>query len=668
MADEWADFRLPSGGGKADEWAEFRVKPEAPREPSFIEKTPLVANFPESYGKARSDATSTMSRGVEQLSNVASGAGKDVLATLGLGPRRTEAEVSAGDKTLPFFGARPELGGITASEGVRGLGNLIAGGVGYVTSPIMGAIDAGLGKPVEEKTGIPREYTNFAGSLAVPGMGMVNAGKAAPAVSSRIATSPKQEALQAAQRLTESGKPVTLSRATAADSFLGKQAGVRIGDVPFIGDEIGASARGTIEQLGDAKQALAAGQNAESAGATASQSIRDWVTVKSKELVTKAYDAVDRAINPNVTTELENTRGVIAEILARRQNAGQAGDSKAVQEVLGAVQRPGGVNYAGIKDLRTSFRDMTPDTMVAKGIDEAEAKQIYGALTKDLKASVDNAGGEKGRALWERANKVAELTAKRRENLANLVGESGDAKPAQVFSRLQAAASSGSRQDTILLAQAKRVMGEDWKDVAQGVVEGMGKGSNGEFSPQIFINNYRGKAGLSQSGRDLLFGDSGNLRQSLDDIATISQKFNQLQRLANTSKTGMSVAGSGLILGAQKAWTALLAGSWVEPLTFITSVVGGTVAAKILANPATASSAAKYTRAYAAVARNQSPTSVSALARASRNFGATIESNMKVPNPANDLMNVLGGARRSAAQEPQNEAYPQQRINQVFDD
>lgn len=621
--------------------------PFAKREPSFIEKTPLVANFPESYGKRRNEATSAMSRGVEQIGRALSGQGED--------------------KTLPFFGDRPELGGITASEGVRGVGNLLVGAGGYVASPIMGAINAGIGKPVREQTGIPEEYTDFAASLAVPGMGLVNAGKAAPA-SSRVVTTPKQQVLEAAGGLTERGMPVDVSRAAAADSFLGKQAGQRLGDVPFVGDKIGESARGTIGQLGDAKQALAAGQTAEGAGQTASQGIRNWVTVKSKKLVTKAYDAVDRAINPNVTTELENTRGVIAEILARRQNSGQAGDSKAVQEVLGAVQRPGGVNYAGIKDLRTSFRDMTPDAMVAKGIEEAEATQIYGALTKDLKASVDNAGGPRGRALWERANKVAELTARRRENLANLVGESGDAKPAQVFSRLQAAASSGSRQDTILLAQAKRVMGEDWKDVAQGVVEGMGKGSNGEFSPQIFINNYRGKAGLSQSGRDLLFGDSGNLRQSLDDIATVSQKFNQLQRLANPSGSGRSLMGGGMMMEAPRAGMALLSGAWVEPLTFLSSVVGGHVLARVLANPATASSAAKYTRAYAAVARNQSPTSVSALARASRNFGATIESNMKVPNPANDLMNVLGGARRSAAQEPQNEAYPQQRINQVFED
>lgn len=648
MADDpWAQFDPPSQKASADPWAQF--DPPTPREKTFVEKTPLVANFPESYGKARSDATSAMSRGVEQVGRALSGQGED--------------------KTLPFFGDRPELGGITASEGVRGLGNLIAGGVGYVTSPIMGAIDAGLGKPVQEQTGgaVPRELTNFAASLAVPGMGLTNVGKAAPA-SSRVVTTPKQQVLEAAGGLTERGMPVDVSRAAAADSFLGKQAGQRLGDVPFVGDKIGESAKGTIEQLGSAKQTLAAGQTAESAGQSASQGIVGWITGESKALVKKAYDAVDSAIDPSVTSPLENTRGVIADIAARRQNAAIPGDSKAVNTVMDAVQRPGGLNYAGVKDMRTFFRDMTPQEMVANGVAPAEAKQIYGALTKDLKATVDAAGGPRGRALWERANRVAELTAQRRESLATLVGEAGDAPAARVIDKLAAAARSGSRQDSVLLAQAKRVMGEDWKDVAQGVVEGMGKGSNGEFSPQIFINNYRGRNGFSQSGRDLLFGDSGNLRQSLDDIATVSQKFNQLQRLANPSGSGRTLMGGGLMMEAPRAGMALLSGAWVEPLTFLSSVVGGHVLARVLANPATASSAAKYTRAYAAVARNQSPTSVSALARASRNFGATIESNMKVPNPANDLMNVIGGPRRSAAQEPQNEAYPQQRINQAFED
>jgi hypothetical protein len=53
-------------------------------------------------------------------------------------------------------------------EVAKGLGNVALGGMGYVGAPISAPIHTIVGKPVEEVTGIPSEYTDFATSLALP--------------------------------------------------------------------------------------------------------------------------------------------------------------------------------------------------------------------------------------------------------------------------------------------------------------------------------------------------------------------------------------------------------------------------------------------------------------------------------------------------------------------
>lgn len=55
-----------------------------------------------------------------------------------------------------------------AANLVTGAGELAAGGLGYIASPINAALRTVVGKPVEDITGVPKEYTEFGASLALP--------------------------------------------------------------------------------------------------------------------------------------------------------------------------------------------------------------------------------------------------------------------------------------------------------------------------------------------------------------------------------------------------------------------------------------------------------------------------------------------------------------------
>jgi type II secretory pathway component PulJ len=53
---------------------------------------------------------------------------------------------------------------------------------------------------------------------------------------------------------------------------------------------------------------------------------------------------------------------------------------------------------------------------------KAELKRVYGALSKDLRQSAQDAGGARGLQLFERANQLNSSVAGRREKLAEIVG------------------------------------------------------------------------------------------------------------------------------------------------------------------------------------------------------------------------------------------------------
>lgn len=79
-------------------------------------------------------------------------------------------------------------GSLTTSSGsglsdiVSGAANIAAGGLGLAGSPISAAYRSIVGQPIEDVTGIPREYTEMAAQLATPGIGFARMPKAPGAV------------------------------------------------------------------------------------------------------------------------------------------------------------------------------------------------------------------------------------------------------------------------------------------------------------------------------------------------------------------------------------------------------------------------------------------------------------------------------------------------------
>lgn len=123
-----------------DPWAPVDQKPVSPPAPATGEGQSggLVANalkpftdYPSTYARKNLEAREQMGRGVEQIK---------------------------------------EGGGI--GQYAKGAANVGLGAVGYIASPIEAGIESIAGAPIERITGLPKEYTDFAIGLALPGIGL----------------------------------------------------------------------------------------------------------------------------------------------------------------------------------------------------------------------------------------------------------------------------------------------------------------------------------------------------------------------------------------------------------------------------------------------------------------------------------------------------------------
>lgn len=463
------------------------------------------------------------------------------------------------------------------------------------------------------------------------------AGGALGGVVGRFARPPVQtgptsnEVIDAAERLS-----VDVPRAVATDSRLVQRAGESVKAVPGAEASIGNATTRLQEQITEEANRVA-GQlgtgSADVAGEGARSAISGWITGKSAAAVKRAYDMVDNAItNPNVTTPLAATQRQVADILAERQASRISDPGKAVSFVADAVQDAKGLTYEGVKGLRTRIGEMLKNPSVLPAdVSKAELKRIYGSLTDDLRAAVENAGGPVAVKTWEAANDLASQVAKRRQDLAKIIGKSGDAPAEQVFNKLAAMASSGSRADIGLLTKARKAMPPaDWQEVASGIVANLGRDAQKNWTPDRFVTAW-GK--LSDNGKQLLFDPA--TRRALDDISTISTRIKDIgNRFGNPS-------GSGNRVG----WLAAGGGLLADPLTTIGTVVGGNVLARMLAKPATASSMAKWARAYEATIKAPSAGAVATLQSATRNLSATAGEKI----PFDGVLRLMQGAASGRA-------------------
>lgn len=229
------------------------------------------------------------------------------------------------------------------------------------------------------------------------------------------------------------------------------------------------------------------------------------------------------------------------------------------------------------------------------------------------------------------------------ENLMKKVIGSGQGRTDNaIFDAISGYATSKSRGDLKTLSRLLDVIPQEEKgNLAGAIIRRMGASNTpGGFSPDIWLSNWNGKNGMTAGAKALLFGNAGTLRQSLDDMAKVSERFKQWNKFSNPSGTGHHIATAALGAEAVRAAASLAMGNIAEPLLLIAGMTGGRIASEIMAKPATAASMAKWAKAYELAIRKPGAATATFLIDASRAFSNTIQKNFDKKVDPNELLPV----------------------------
>jgi len=394
------------------------------------------------------------------------------------------------------------------------------------------------------------------------------------------------ETVAAAERLD-----VGIPRYMAGETGVAPRLAQGVKAIPWAGEPVSQSAKALRGELEEAATKIAPTVAPEAAGTSARQGISEYIKKGSQEPVGEAYRGVEPLLDvPSARVTLSNTAAEVAKINAERANANLP-KSGAVSILEKALADEEGMDYAGIKKLRTFFGERTPQELIAEGIAPQEAKQLYGPLTRDLESSIHAAGGDEALEAWRQANTLARLSALQRRALSKVVGPKGDVPPEAVFSKLSAMAGSTSRADIARLQLAKNAMGpEAWQDFSAATIRRLGRDTQGQFSPDRFVTAY---SQLAPAARAAMFDVKQT--QALNDLLTVSNLVkDKISKFENYSKTGHTLGAAGLLY---EVGQAVFHGGIYEPISLIGTMVGGRQIANYLARPVVARAAAQYGRA-----------------------------------------------------------------------
>jgi hypothetical protein len=113
--------------------------------------------------------------------------------------------------------------GVSLSN-LKGIAQMGLGAAGYLGSPINAAIHTIIGQPIEDATGLPSKYTDFAAGLALPFVKRLPGMSAPPAAAARVPAATAAAGVDVAKPVDLARRPQLADDAAPAGAKLGSQA------------------------------------------------------------------------------------------------------------------------------------------------------------------------------------------------------------------------------------------------------------------------------------------------------------------------------------------------------------------------------------------------------------------------------------------------------------
>lgn len=432
------------------------------------------------------------------------------------------------------------------------------------------------------------------------------------------AATPRGQAVEAAERLRQNVGPQSLPEFVASSDDLGMGTVTGgLNSMPF-GTPIRHVAQDTMRDLGNNVAAIAdqygnagtgatvnasdAAAAADAAGQNAAGALRNWIGPVSRAAMKQDYDAAYAGIPPGAMTDLSNTRLALQQAMNRAHEAASPVGDDVFRLIGDAVTRPQGMTLDGLKQLKSEIQSLQNNKLLPEATKLKDyLKPISQALDDDLRNAFHTHGGPASLNLYDQASVNASQILRDRQTLSKIIGNErasspNAASPQQVFDRIinMAGDKNGANIQNLMLVRDRVLKSGTpgaWNDVASAVIRRMGEGPSAnpgapgvlpEFSPDRWLTQWNK---LSDAGKDALFGaKGGGLRQSLEDISTVSERFRNLRQFQNPSGSAHGFA-----------WFELALLGWeMGPLKPLGQVAGTYALSKLLSRPATAKAVSRW--------------------------------------------------------------------------
>ncbi len=469
------------------------------------------------------------------------------------------------------------------------------------------------------------------GGLAGGALGAVMPAMAGAGPARAPAGNINQAAVEAAQRAG-----IDLPAIAASDSKAVQQLGRYMEDMPFVGTPLQAARETTTQQMQQKLANIAMGMG-KSDPVMAGEGVQGAITRYAKTdlpaQLSDAYGAIP-AMKSGLTSPLYETQTQMANIMADRVAAG-LGKSAAVDAVSGGAMRRGGLTPKSIQKLRTSLGEKIDTANLNPNISAGEAKSLYGALTKDYHAAIQNTGGKESMDALRRADALTKTGKMRVDALEGLAR--GNVAPEAVTQRVANMALEGGRGNIKRLLDVRRVTSDaEWGNVGSSVLHQLGHSPRtGEFSPAYLVSNWDKMSG---AGKRALFGKDAAHLQSISDVVEVARRMQALEKNANKSRSGIVASVSGTTAGLMTA-----------PISTLATVLGGRAVSSILAKPVTAQALASYSKAYQKFVANPTAITLGGVTRRAGLMSEVFARELGIP--ANDVGRATIGHLRAAAEE-----------------
>lgn len=292
------------------------------------------------------------------------------------------------------------------------------------------------------------------------------------------------------------------------------------------------------------------------AGKAATQGVQDFAS-NFQDKASVLYNKLDQFIPSDTMIPVTNTERKLAEIITPAAGAPNVSKTlanpklAALADALGKDASNGAVSYSVMKDLRSSIGSRLGSPSLVDDIPRGQLKQVYGALTDDMRIAAQGQGPLALKA-FDRASTYYKAGMDRIDSMLTPMVQ--NKIPEQVFASIETA---GNQGPTRLRALRQSVSPEQWRTVAGAVADRLGRSAPGQqgvdvgnFSFQKFLTNWQK---LDSGAKDVLFSGQNmqGIRGDMDALARSSERIRDSSKaFANPSGSGGAVAGTTMGLAA----------------------------------------------------------------------------------------------------------------------